>query len=147
MRIYEASAAVASTEIEIKADLEVVWRILSSIDRWPEWNADVISAKLHGELAPGSIFVWNAGHISITSTISDVKRPHLLAWTGSSLGIRAVHTWQMEKRGERVLVRTEESWEGLFPHILRWPIKKMLQSSIESWLQQLKAEAEKSADI
>jgi len=147
MRIYELSPVVASAEVEIEADIEVVWEILSTIDHWPEWNADVRSAKIYGALAPGSIFVWSAGPLTITSTISQVNGPHLLAWTGKSLGIAATHIWHMESKGEGVLVRTEESWEGPFPLLFAWPAKKLLQASIESWLEQLKAAAEKVARI
>ena len=145
MRIYEQSPVVASAEVEIDADIEVVWELLSSINHWPEWNADIRSATLYGALAPGSIFVWRAGPMTITSTISQVNRPHLLAWRGRSLGIRAAHIWHMESKGERVMVRTEESWEGPFPLLFSWLAKKLLQGSIEFWLQQLKAAAEKAA--
>ena len=85
--------------------------------------------------------------MTITSTISQVNRPRLLAWTGRSLGIEASHTWHMESKGEGVLVRTEESWEGPFPLLLPWLAKKMLQGSIESWLQELQAAAEKAPHI
>ena len=146
MRIYGQSPVVASAEVQIEADIEVVWKLLSSIDHWPEWNADVRSATIYGALAPGSIFVWRAGHMTVTSTIFQVNRPHLLAWTGRSLGIAATHTWHMESKGEGVLVRTEESWEGPFPLLFGWLAKKLLQGSIESWLSQLKAAAEKVAD-
>jgi hypothetical protein len=147
MRIYELSPVVASAEVEIEAGLEVVWGLLSSIDHWPEWNADVRSATIYGALAPGSIFVWRVGPMTIISTISQVQRPYLLAWTGKSLGIVATHTWHMESKGRGVLVRTEESWEGPFPLLFGWLAKKLLQGSIESWLGKLKAAAEKAAHI
>ena len=139
------SPVVVSAEVEIEADIETVWELLFSIDHWPEWNADVRSATLYGAVAPGSIFVWRAGPMTITSTISQVNRPRLLAWTGRSLGIAATHILNMESDGEVVLVRTEESWEGPFPLLFGWLAKKLLQGSIESWLQQLKAAAEKAA--
>lgn len=147
MRIYKLSPVVASAEVEIEADIELVWKLLSTIDHWPEWNADVRWATIYGALAPGSLFVWKVGHMTITSTISQVYRPHILAWTGRSLGIAASHTWHMESKGEGVLVRTEESWEGPFPLLLPWLAKKLLQGSIESWLQELKAAAEKAPHI
>ena len=145
MRIYELSPVVAWAEVEIKADIDAVWEILSSIDHWPEWNADIKSAKIYGVLSPGSIFVWETGHMAITSTISQVQRPYLLAWTGKSLGIAATHTWHMESKSGGVLVRAEESWEGAFPLLLGWLAKKLLRGSIESWLGKLKAAAEKAA--
>lgn len=81
--------------------------------------------------------------MTITSTISQVNKPRLLAWTGRSLGIEATHIWHIESNGEGVLVRTEEAWEGPFPLLFGWLAKKLLQNSIESWIQQLKAAAER----
>ena len=81
--------------------------------------------------------------MTITSTISQVNKPRLLAWTGRSLGIEATHIWHIESKGEGVLVRTEEAWEGPFPLLFGWLAKKLLQNSIESWIQQLKAAAER----
>ncbi len=141
------SPVVASAEREVDADSEIIWEILSSINHWPEWNADVKSATLQGQLAPGSEFIWKAGYATIVSRISEVQRPYILAWTGMSMGIRAIHIWTLEKRGEKVLVKTEESWEGFIPRLLRWPIQKILESSIDSWLEHLKAEAERRADL
>lgn len=98
---------------------------MSSIDHWPEWNADVLSASLQGELAPGSKFIW----------------------TGTTLGIKAIHVWRLVENGERVLVKMEESWDGLLPHLLRGPMQKMLKRSIDSGLKQLKVEAERKVSL
>ena len=80
------SPVVVSAEVEIEADIETVWELLFSIDHWPEWNADVRSATLYGAVAPGSIFVWRAGPMTITSTISQVNGPRLLALDGKEPG-------------------------------------------------------------
>ena len=143
MRINERAPVIASGEIEVAADASIIWEIISTIDRWPEWNADVLSASLQGELAPGSKFIWKAGHMTITSTISQVDRPHILAWTGTTLGIKAVHIWRLEKSGKGVLVKTEESWDGLLPRLLRGSMQRMLKRSIASGLLHLKVEAER----
>ena len=69
-----------------------------------------------------------------------------MAWTGSTLGIKAIHVWRLESIGEKTRVITEESWEGLLPHILTGPMRKMLQRSIDSGLMYLKAEVERRAN-
>jgi len=142
MMIYELPVALASAEVEIEADIEAVWKILSSINSWPDWNADIKSASLQGEMAPGSVFVWKAGPMTINSRIYEVHRPYALAWTGTALGIRADHKWRLERRGKRTWIKTEECWEGLFPRLFRWPVQRMLQRSINSWLSYLKREGE-----
>ena len=147
MKINERAPVIASGEIEVAADASTIWELMSCIDHWPEWNADVLSASLQGELAPGSKFIWRAGHTTITSTISQVDRPRILAWTGTTLGIKAIHVWRLVESGERVLVKTEESWDGLLSHLLRGPMQKMLKRSIDSGLKQLKVEAERRVSL
>ena len=83
--------------------------------------------------------------MTITSTILLVQMPCVLAWTGTTIGIKAIHIWQLEKRGEKVLVKTQESWDGLFPLFLRGPMRRMLKSSIDSGLLHFKAEAERKS--
>ena len=146
MKADERALMIASGEIEVAADPKVVWEVMTAIDRWPDWNPDVKSASLDGELAPGSKFSWEAGPGTITSKISQVERLRTLAWTGRSFGINAVHIWRLEPRDGKTVVRTEESWEGLLVRIFRGAMRKMLQRSIDAGLLHLKAEAERRAN-
>ena len=143
MKADERALMIASGEIEVAADPKVVWEVMTAIDRWPDWNPDVKSASLDGELAPGSQFSWEAGPGTITSKIRHVERLRTLAWTGRSFGINAVHIWRLEPRDGKTVVRTEESWEGLLVRIFRGAMRKMLQRSIDAGLLHLKAEAER----
>ena len=143
MKIDEKAPVIASGEIEVAANASIIWDIMSSINCWPEWNPDIKSASLQGELAPGSRFIWKTGHMTITSTILLMQMPCDLAWSGTTIGIKAIHIWQLEKRGENVMVKTQESWDGLLPCFLRGPMQRMLKSSIDSGLLHLKAEAER----
>lgn len=143
MRINEAAPVIASGKVEVAADANTIWEMMTSIDRWPEWNSDVASATLHGSLAPGSEFIWRAGKLTITSIISQVDSPGILAWTGKTMGIKAIHIWRIAKMDKKVLVKTEESWEGMLPRLLPKMMQKMLKKSIDSGLLHLKVEAER----
>ena len=143
MKINETAPVIASGEVEVAADANTIWEMMTSIDRWPEWNADVASATLHGRLAPGSKFIWSAGKLTITSTISQVDGPRILAWTGKTMGIKAIHVWQIVEIDKKVLVTTEESWEGMLPGLMPNMMQKMLKRSIDSGLLHLKVEAER----
>ncbi|MDD2834644.1 MAG: SRPBCC family protein [Methanothrix sp.] len=143
MRINEKAPVIASGEIEVAADAITIWEMMATIDHWPEWNADVLSAALQGELAPGSKFIWKAGGLTITSTILQVERPSILAWTGNTMGIKAIHIWQLVERDKKTIVKTEESWEGLLARLLPSLLQKMLKKSIDSGLLHLKVEAER----
>lgn len=143
MMINESAPVIASHEIEVEAKPEAIWAILVAVDRWPDWNPDVRATFIKGDLAVGTEFRWKAGPGTIRSTVMEMVEPHRLLWTGTTLGIKAVHLWQIERRGEKTLVRSEESWEGLLPGILRGNMKKMLSRSIQQGLIYLKKEAER----
>jgi hypothetical protein len=136
---------VGASEAEIAAAPEAVWEVLTAFERWPSWNPDVKSMAVQGPVAPGSVFRWKAGPGTITSTIQRVEPPRQIAWIGRTLGIKAVHVWQLEPRDGRTFVRTEESFEGLLARLLRGSMQKTLDSSLADGLRYLKAEAERRA--
>jgi uncharacterized protein YndB with AHSA1/START domain len=135
----------ATGEVEIAADLESVWDVLAAIDRWPEWNPDVRSASMSGPLAKGSQFRWRAGPGMITSTLQRVERPHVLGWSGKTLGIHAIHAWHLEGHSGKTIVSTYESWEGLPARLFRGSCQKTVERAIGRALSNLKAEAEQRA--
>ena len=143
--INQRAPVVGSGEIEIAADATAVWDVLTAVERWPTWNPDVKSVSLQGAVAPGSVFRWKAGPSTITSTIRRVEPPRLIAWTGKTLGIDAIHFWRLEPREGTTLVRTEESYEGLPARLLRRPLQKTLDNALAKGLRYLKVEVERPA--
>jgi hypothetical protein len=140
--INQQAPVVGASEIEIDAAPEAVWEVLTAFERWPSWNRDVKSMTLQGEVAPGSVFRWKAGPGTITSTIQRVQRPRLIAWTGKTLGIKAIHFWHFEPRNGKTFVRTEESYDGLVARLLRRSLQKILDRALVDGLRSLKAEVE-----
>jgi uncharacterized membrane protein len=133
---------VGRSELEIDAPPEAAWAVLTEFARWPTWNADVKSMQFEGLVEPGSRFRWKAGPGTIASVVVRVERPQLIAWTGKTLGIRAIHFWMLEPRNGRTLVRTEESYDGLVARLFRGSIQKTLDSALQRGLGYLKAEVE-----
>lgn len=140
--INEEAPVLARAEIEINADPGTVWDIMADIESWPQWNPDVKSATLRGDLKPGTSFHWKAGAGKITSVLQDVEKPHLLAWIGKTMGVNAVHVWKIEEINGKTIVKTEESWEGLLSRAMHGRMQKMLEESLQSVLKYLKIEAE-----
>ena len=116
--------------------------MLTAIDRWPSWNPAVKSMAMQGPLTPGSVFRWKAGPAKITSTIRRVEPPRLIAWTGKTLGIRAIHVYGLEPRDGGTFVQTEESYSGLVARLLRGSLQKTLDRALADGLGYLKEEAE-----
>ena len=142
-KINELAPVVGSCEIEIAAAPKVAWDVLTAIGRWPSWNPAVTSFSFDGEIGSGFAFRWKAGPGTITSTIQDVEPLRRIAWTGTSFGIKAIHVHTFERWDGGTLVKTEESYDGVVARLLRGRLQKVLDSTLESELQHLKAEAER----
>ena len=140
--INAQAPVVGRSEIEVAASPEAVWEVLTAFERWPRWNSEVKSMSMEGPVSPGTVFRWKAGPGTITSTIQQVEPPRLIAWTGKTLGIDAIHFWYLEPRDGATLVRTEESYEGLVARILRGSLQKTLDRALADGLRALKAEVE-----
>lgn len=68
-----------------------------------------------------------------------------LAWTGRTWGIRAVHIWSFEEGEGGVVVRTEESFDGVIVRIFAKAMRRTLASSLVRGLAVLKNECESRA--
>jgi hypothetical protein len=143
MIINKRAPVMVVGEIEVAATPEVVWEVITAIEQWPTWNPDVKWVSLNGDVVEGTQFRWKAGPETIISTIHQVERLLILAWTGKTLGVNATHVWRMDAQNGHTIVRIEESWEGLMARIFRDSSQKMLETAIETGLQYLKAEAER----
>ncbi|MEZ4554067.1 MAG: SRPBCC family protein [Dehalococcoidia bacterium] len=130
------------SNIDIAAPAAEVWRVLAGLSAWPEWNKDVRAIDVRGPVAPGTTFRWKAGPGWITSRLIEVDAPGRIVWTGSTLGIRALHVHDIAQQDGVAHVRSEESWSGLLPWILRRPMRSMLSRSLDSGLAQLKRRVE-----
>lgn len=145
MEIDRDAPVRAAAEIEIAAPIDVVWRVETDIERWPEWNPAVENVRLLGPLTPGTVFEWKAGGLKITSELREVDAPRRLGWTGRALGLRAVHTWRFAASEGGTHVRTEESFDGILARLLRRWLGRTLRSSLEAGLAALRAECERQA--
>jgi hypothetical protein len=143
IEVNENAPVLAKARIEINATPDKVWHIMADIEAWPKWNPDVKKACLKGKLEEGTQFQWKTNVGKITSLLQKVEPPHLLAWTGRIMGINAIHVWRIEAEDEKILVVTEESWEGALSRVMSGRMQKMLEESINSGLEYLKKEAER----
>lgn len=141
--VNTSAPLVASGEIEIAAPPEIVWEVLTAIDRWPEWDPDIRWTALDGGLSAGSTFRWKSGPGTITSTIREVEPMRRIVWSGRTFGIHAIHAWRLTPRDGGTAVATEESWDGLVVRIFRRQLRRTLERAVASGLRHLKTEAER----
>lgn len=145
MAINGQAPVIGTSEVRIDAPASVVWTVMSTIGDWPLWNPEITAAELQGPLQPGSTFRWRSGPGEITSVLREVRPGELLEWTGRTLGIKAVHVWQIRSDGDGTVATTMESWEGLPARLLRGRSQRTLDAAIATGLVLLKAEAERRA--
>ncbi len=86
--------------------------------------------------------MWRSGPNTITSVLRSVENGRELGWTGSTMGVRAVHVWRIEptQRGSRVT--TEESWSGWSARFMHKRLERVLRDAVVHGLHVLKTEAE-----
>jgi uncharacterized protein YndB with AHSA1/START domain len=131
----------ASQEVVIEAPAERVWTVLTDIDHWPDWQSDIRQARAAGPVTSGTDFTWTTGGMHIQSKIARVEPNHLIAWTGTAFGARAVHVWKLERlSANQTRVKTDESMSGwLLPFFYS---SRQLQASDRLWLDRLKSASE-----
>jgi len=128
--------------IRIWAPVETVWSLMSDVSGWPRWNPGIASASIDGELTPGAHVVWRSGPGTIKSRIADVRPGERLSWTGSLMGIKAIHVWTLDTDDDVTTVTTQESWAGLVVRLTRRSSQRALDDALASGLGYLKAAAE-----
>ena len=143
--LHRSAPVFARLEDQVNADIETVWRFISDIENWPDWSPNIGNARVNGDLAPGTRCDWKSGPVNIDATLQRVEPPSAIAWTGAVMGIRAYHVWTFQQGGSHTAAVTEESWDGLLPKLLRWPLRRFLQNSLRRQMKYLKARAELEA--
>ena len=143
MDINRKAPAIGSAEALVRAPLDVLWSVQTNFTEWSRWNPDVEYVDIEGPLAPGTKFRWKAGGAAITSELQEVEPKRRIVWTGKILGIRAIHVWIFEERADGILVRTEESFDGVLARLFAKSMRRMLVSSLAKGLEALKTECER----
>jgi hypothetical protein len=152
MEVYESTdigigddaPVTAASETLIAAERELVWSLLTDFEGWPAWNRDVTCVYVDGPVVDGMTFRWKAGPMRIESKIQRLRSPRLVAWTGRTLGITAVHVWNLEAVRSGTIVRTRETWDGRLVRLFRKSMQKTLQGSLDRGLRYLKGAAERT---
>jgi len=80
----------------------------------------------------------------IASTLTDLEAPQRIVWEGKAFGMRAVHSWTLEKIDEGTIVSSEDALSGWLVVLITFFKPDFFQKTLEATLAELKAEAEKS---
>jgi uncharacterized protein YndB with AHSA1/START domain len=132
----------AAYEVEIDAPVQRVWDLLANPLAWPDFAPEVHDVDLDGPVAADTRFTWANGRSRMKSRFAVVDRDREITWTGVSSGFKAVHRHLLEATGPgSTRVRSEESMAGPLLPLFFGSAK--LQAGMETWLDGLKAAAER----
>lgn len=140
--VSRSAPVVESAEIVIDAPLEVVWKVISDFEKWPDWNSAVTRMDFRGPLTAGTSFEWVGGGSKIVSRLEEVDPYKRLVWSGKTFGIHAVHVWKFDRSDTGTCVFTEESFEGFIARIIPGVMRKMLAKALREGLTALKIASE-----
>lgn len=132
-----------SKTININANSEKVWQVMTNIDKWATWQTEISNPKLNGELKPKTTFDWKTGGAKIHSTLHTVEPFRQFGWTGKTFGMFAIHNWTLTEKDVKTTVNVDESMEGFFAKLLKKSFNKNLEKGMQTWLDLLKKECEK----
>jgi uncharacterized protein YndB with AHSA1/START domain len=142
--VDHSAPVLTELEIDIAAPREAVWRLHTDIIAWPTWQKDITDAALELPLAAGTSFSWATYGMAITSTVYAIDEGFRILWGGTANGITGIHEWTFADTPTGVHVTTTESFAGEPVAADVANMQALLDQSLRSWLEQLKATAERS---
>lgn len=127
----------------IQSDIQEIWRLMSEVNRWLEWNKSISFAQLEGVFVKGNPFKWTCG-VNNRSILEDVIINKRIVWSTKSVGVKTLQRWDFKKTDESVLVSVSQSTEGWLTKIASQAVAKKLQKNQQEFLLSLKHTAEKA---
>lgn len=127
----------------IQSDIQEIWRLMSEVNRWLEWNKSISFAQLEGVFVKGNPFKWTCG-VNNRSILEDVIINKRIVWSTKSVGVKTLQRWDFKKTDESVLVSVSQSAEGWLTKIASQAVAKKLQKNQQEFLLSLKHTAEKA---
>lgn len=139
------------TEIEIAAPAEVVWGILTDLDRYPEWNPFIVSSE--GTAAVGEKLVNRmeppgGRAMDFRPTVTEVEPNAVFEWLGR-LGLPRIfdgrHRFELEAGPTGTRFVQSEQLDGLLVRPLRKSLDTHTLAGFEALNAALKDRAEAEA--
>ena len=136
------------TEIDIDAKPEVVWQVLTDLDRYPEWNPFITSAvgtpevgdKLVNRMEPPG-----GKAMTFKPQVTVVEDGKTFEWLGT-LGFSGVfdgrHRFDIEASPTGTKLIQSESFDGVLVRFMRKSLDTQTKAGFEAMNVALKARAE-----
>ena len=139
------------SSLTIEAPLSVAWNTFADARAWPRWSRVCLDIwDVSDDLwAPKSklsfrLRMANVG-VPFSVVVTESDPPRRVTWKSTKFSITATRTIQLAGDGDRTEVTDSKRFSSpLLPVWLFYP-RWIIRNMTESWLQDLKAEAERRA--
>ena len=135
-----------ATRIEIQSTPEKVWKVLTDLPKWTEWNSTVELTV--GSISPGAkvtVFVKQSPGRAFPLEVAKLEAPSCMVWTGGMpLGLfRGTRVYELSSTSPEATVFTmREGYSGLLSGLIGQSIPD-LQPAFDEFAQCLKREVER----
>jgi len=133
----ENSIIIVRKQVTIKTSADVIWNLLTNFTGWADWNPAVKKVRIVENTQATTVIKWQVGHAKIKSTIKSVVPYRELSWSGMTLGIQAVHSYQLTEVGNSTIIESTVYWDGILPKLFRRRMQIILEKSVLSGLEAL----------
>lgn len=137
--------------VTLHAPIRVVWDTFADARLWPTWSSVCTEVwDVSDDLwQPGSnlsfrLRMANVG-VPFSVVVTESDPPHRITWESTKFSITATRTFQFVGDGDRTKVTDSKRFSSpILPIWLFYP-RWVIRNMTESWLENLKAEAERRA--
>ena len=136
------------TEIDIDATPEVVWQVLTDLDRYAEWNPFITSSvgiAQVGERLVNRMEPPEGRPITFKPEVTVIEEGKVLEWVGR-LGVPGLfdgrHRFELEPSGAGTRLTQSESFDGLLVRIMRSSLDDNTRAGFDAMNVAAKARAE-----
>jgi uncharacterized membrane protein len=137
---------ITEDSVEINAPAQLVWRIFSDVERWPEWTESVTSlvARDGTGLAVGKRFtIKQPGMSRLVWKVTEIDPGSSWTWVQRSPGVLvSARHWITPQPDGRTLVRQQLDQRGLLGALVGRLMIKKTKRFLELEAQGLKARTE-----
>lgn len=136
-------------EFHIDAAPGVVWRVMSDIERWPQWTATAEAAERgeDGPLRTGAtarMKIVGASRVGLW-TVTSLEDGREFVWENRTAGVRSVAGHRVEPDGAGSKVRLWIDQSGPVAALIGWYLRRVSNRNIDIEAEGLKRESERQA--
>lgn len=143
----EGSRHIEST-VDIDADPDTVWNVLSDITQWGDWNPWIFEAN--GIAEEGERLDLRMGEadkraFSVTPTVTVVQRGIIFEWLGH-MGVAGLfdgrHRFELEKTSQGTRLTQSETFAGILAPVVLPMVRSQTQEGFDAMNKAMKRRAE-----